>query len=144
VFPLAAAFTLVPPGVPGAYGLLVLALIGGLIAPFMLCGLVFVALGAYMLANSLRVSANPLRIITHRRAFGLPLSTRELMCSELAILDAEILARFQNAFSAETIYRLVARAKTGRSGDLVVAESLRGQAQMERVKRELETACGLR
>ena len=144
VLPLAAVYALVPPGVPVSYGLLVLALIGGLIVPFMLCGIVFVVLGIYMMANSLRVSADPVRIATHRRAFGLPVSTRELACSEIAAIEAEIPSRFQNAFSTETIYRVVARAKTGRSGDVVVAESLRGQALMEQVRRELETACELR
>jgi hypothetical protein len=143
VLPLAAVFVLVPPGAPGAYGLLVLALIGGLIGPFMLCGIVFVALGIYMLANSLRVSADPVRIATQRRAFGLPVATRELACSNAAAIEAEIPSRFQNAFSTETIYRLVARAKTGRSGDVIVAESLRGQALMEELKRELERTCEL-
>jgi hypothetical protein len=144
VLPLAAVIVLVPPGVPGAYGLLVLALIGGLIGPFMLCGIVFVALGIYMMANSLHISGDPVRIVTHRRAFGLPISMRGLACSGITAIEAEIPSRFQNAFSTITIYRLVARARAGRSGDLVVAESLRGQALMEQVKRELETACELR
>lgn len=141
VLPLAAVYALVPPGVPGAYGLLVLALIGGLIGPFMLCGIVFVALGIYMMANSLRVSADPVRIVTHRRAFGLPVSTHEVACSEITGIEAEIPSRFQNAFSTGAIYRLVARAKTGRSGDVVVAESLHGDALMEGIKLEIELAC---
>ena len=143
VLPLAAVYALVPPGVPVPYGLLVLALIGGLIAPFMLCGIAFVCLGIYMVANSLWVAANSTCLLAVRRLFGFAVSRRELQCSEIAAIEADVPARFQNAFSTETNYRLIARAKAGRGGNVVVAESLRGSAQMEQIKRELESACGL-
>ena len=143
VLPLAAIDALVPPGVPLPYGLLVLALIGGIVAPFMLCGVVFVGLAVYMVANSLRVSANATHITVFRRAFGLPVSRRELACSEVSGLEAEIPSRFQNAFGSGTSYRLVARARSGRARDVVVAESLPGEAVMLRVRREIETACKL-
>jgi hypothetical protein len=141
VLPLAAVDTLVPPGVPLPYGLLVLALIGGIVAPFMLCGIVFVGLAFYMVANSLRVSVNATRITAFRRAFGLPVSRRELACPEVKEIEAEIPSRFQNAFGAATSYRLVARARAGRAWDVVVAESLRGEAVMQSVRREIESAC---
>jgi hypothetical protein len=80
-------------------------------------------------------------VVTVRRLFGVLVSRREAPCSGIAAFEADIPARFQNAFSSETRYRLVARSRAGRSDDLVVAESLRGSAQMEGVKRELETAC---
>jgi hypothetical protein len=144
VLPLAAVYALVPPGVPVPYGLLVLALIGGLIAPFMLCGIAFVCLGINMVANSLEVSASPARLVAVRRLCGFAVSRRELPCSGIAAIESDIPARFQNAFSTEAIYRLVARAKTGRGDDVVVAESLRGNALMEQIKREMESACGLR
>src|SRR3970040_2369335 len=78
------------------------------------------------------------------RRCDIAVSRRELQCSEIAAIEADVPARFQNAFSTETTYRLIARAKAGRGGDVVVAESLRGSAQMEQIKRELEWACGLR
>ena len=143
VLPLVALDALVPPGVPLPYGLLVLALIGGVIAPFMLCGILFVGLAFYMVANSLRVSANATRVIAFRRAFGLPVSRRELACSEVKEIEAQIPSRFQNAFGAGTSYRLVARAKAGRGRDVVVAESLQGEADMQSVKWEIESACRL-
>ena len=144
VLPLAAVYALVPLGVPVPYGLLILALIGGLIAPFMLCGIAFVCLGIYMLANSLRVAANSTRLLAVRRLCGFAVSRRELQCSEIAAIEADVPARFQNAFRTETTYRLIARAKAGRGGDVVAAESLRGSVLMEQVKREMESACGLR
>lgn len=144
VLPLAAVYALVPPGVPVPYGLLVLALIGGLIVPFMLCGIVFVVLGIYMMANSLWVSASPARLLAIRRLCGFAVSRRELLCSGIAAIESDVPARFQNAFSSETNYRLIARAKTGRSGDVVVADSLRGNALAEQIKQEMESACGLR
>ena len=111
ILPLAALDALVPPGAPLPYGLLVLALIGGIVAPFMLCGMLFVGLAFYMVANSLRVSANATRVIAFRRAFGLPVSRRELACSGVKEIEAEIPSRFQNAFGAGASYRLVARAR---------------------------------
>lgn len=143
VLPLAAVHALVPPGVPLPYGLLVLALIGGIVAPFMLCGVIFVGLAVYMMANSLRVSVDAFRIVAFRRAFGVPVSRRELPFPDVMEIAAEIPSRFQNAFAAGASYRLVARARTGRARDVVVAESLSGEEAMQRVKRELETACGL-
>lgn len=143
VLPLAAVYALVPPGVPVPYGLLVLALIGGLVAPFMLCGIAFVCVGLYMTANSLWVSASPARLLAVRRLCGFAVSRRELLSSGIAAIEADLPARFQNVFSTETTYRLIARAKSGRSGDVVAAESLRGSAQMEQVKREIETTCAL-
>lgn len=139
--PLAAVYALVPPGVPVPYGLLVLALIGGLIAPFMLCGIAFVCLAAWMAANSLWISANPARIVAVRRLFGIVVSQRKALCTSIATIESDVPARFQNAFSSETRYRLVARSRAGRSDDLVVAESLRGSAAMEGVKQELESVC---
>lgn len=143
VLPLAAVHSLVPPGVPVPYGLLTLALVGGLAMPFMLCGFAFVCLGAYMAANSLRVCAGPARVATVRRLCGFAVSRRELASAQITAIEAELPARFQNAFGMEANYRLVARARAGRSGDVVVAESLHGSARMEQVKRELESACGL-
>jgi hypothetical protein len=141
VLPLAAVSVLVPPGAPGAQGLLALALTGGLAAPFILCGIVFVGLGTYLMANSLHVAADPVRIVTHRRAFGVLVSTRELACSEVTAFEADVPSSLQNAFGTETIYRLIARAKSLRDDDMVVAEGLRGSAQMERVRGELELTC---
>jgi hypothetical protein len=129
--------------VPVSYGLLTLALIGGIIAPFMLCGIAFVALGIYMMANSLQVCIDANRVVTQRRLFGLAVSRRELPASEIAAIEAAIPARFQNAFGGRTNYRLIARAGSGRSHDVVVAESLYGDRVMEQTKREIELACGL-
>ena len=141
VLPLAAVDALVPAGVPLPYGLMVLALIGGIVAPFMLCGIVFVALAVYMAANTLRVSVNASRIIAVRRAFGLRVSRHELACPEITEINADIPSRLQNPFRTATSYRLVARARAGRARDVVVAESLSGEDVMQRVRREIEAAC---
>jgi len=48
-------------------------------------------------------------------------------------LEPEIASRHQNLFSAEPVYRLVARDASSRAR-VVVAESLQGEALMDEVK----------
>jgi hypothetical protein len=142
VLPLAALHALLVPDAPRAYGLMALMLIGGLAAPFIVCGLAFLGLAIYMAGNSLRVSVDPTRIVAQRRLFGMLVSGRELSAGEIVAIEATIPARFQNAFGRGATYQLVARARRGRRWDVVVAESLRGEDSLARAKQEIEAACG--
>ncbi len=132
-------------GVPagGAHGLLAITLLSAFVAPFPVFGAVFVALAAYMLANSLTVSVNASAIRTVRRVFGLAFSRRELKCAEITGLKAQIAAKYQELFSREPYFRLVARHATLRRKDLVVAESLKGEAMMAQMQALIARHAGL-
>ena len=126
-----------------AHGLLVIALLGAFVVPFPVFGTVFVALAVYLLANSLTVTASPSAIRTVRRVFGLKVSERELKRAEIAALEAQAAAKYQGLFSAEPIFRLAARHATLRKKNLVVAESLQGEAMTAQVQALIARHAGL-
>lgn len=123
---------LVPADASDAHGLLVVALVGAFVAPFMAFGLIFVALAIYMLANSLTVTVGRARITAVRRVFGLSFYRRTIACDEIAAIEPRIAARYQNLFSAEPRYQLIARGQT--ASRFVIAEDLRGEASMTHVR----------
>lgn len=141
--PLFAIIGLLPAGGTDAHGLLVIALLGAFVAPFPVFGAVFVALAVYMLANSLTVNVSPLAIRTLRRVFGLSLSRREIGRPDIATIEAQIAAKYQSLFSAEPYFRLVVRHATQGNRDLVVAESLKGEALMAQVRELIAGHAGL-
>ncbi|MDH3289106.1 MAG: hypothetical protein OEP48_15470 [Betaproteobacteria bacterium] len=141
--PVAAAAGLGLTGGPGAQGWLMIILVGGFALPILAFGVVFIALAAYLLANSLRVMAEPDHIATVRRLFGLTLSRRTLSCSDIAAVEPLIPARFQNQFSAEPRYQLIARSRNPTQANLVIAESLPGRAAMEQMAALIAGATGI-
>ncbi len=132
--PLFALSGLLPMGGNEAHSLLALALLGAFVAPFPVFGAVFVGLAVYLLANSLTVTVSSSAIRTVRRVFGLALKRRELKCADIASLEAQSAAKYQSVFSAEPYYRLAARHATLRHNDLVIAESLQGEALMAQMQ----------
>jgi hypothetical protein len=130
-------------GGSAAHGLLVIALLGAFVVPFPVFGAVFVAIAVYLAANSLTVTVSPSAIRTVRRVFGLKFSERELKRPEIAALEAQAAARYQNVFNAEPNFRLVARHATLLKNDLVVAESLRGEAMTAQVQALIARHAGL-
>lgn len=132
-------------GVPagGTHSLLAVALLGAFVAPFPVFGAIFVALAAYMLANSLTVSVNASAIRTVRRVFGFAFSRRELKCAEITEFKAQISAKYQELFGSAPYFRLVARHATLRRKDLVVAESLKGEAMMAQMQDLIARHAGL-
>jgi hypothetical protein len=130
-------------GGSAAHGLMSLVLIGAFVAPFPAFGAVFVWLAVYALSNSLTVTVNPSAIRTVRRVFGLKVSERELKRAEIAALEAQAAAKYQGLFSAEPIFRLVARNATTRKKNLVIAESLQGEAMTAQVQALIARHAGL-
>jgi hypothetical protein len=141
--PVAAAAGLGLANGPGAQGWLVIILVGGFALPILAFGVVFIALAAYLPANSLTVMAGPDHIATVRRLFGSTLSRRTLSCADIAAVEPRIPARFQNQFSAEPHYQLIARSRNPAHADLVIAESLPGRAAMERMAALIAGATGI-
>lgn len=140
VLSMLALFGVIPAGGSDAHGLLVVALVGAFIVPFLAFGLAFAALAIYMLANSLTVTVSNGWITAVRRVFGLTVSSRALSCGEVAAIEPRASAKYQNLFSAEPIYQLIARGHGKRGVRLVIAEDLRGETSMTRVRNLIESA----
>jgi hypothetical protein len=122
-------------------GVLAAVLMVGFVAPLGAFGVVFLALAVYMLANALVVRVGPEGIVTSRRLFGLVLWRKRLPREAAVALEPEIASRHQNIFSAEPVYRLVARDASTRAS-VVVAESLQGEALMDEVKSLIQSVMG--
>jgi hypothetical protein len=132
--PLFSALSLVAAGGSDTEGLLTLALIGGVIVPFVAFGAVFVALAVYMLANSLSVWVTAAEIQTMRCVFGIPVYRHRLARADLEAIEPVAAARYEGVFDAEPRYRLVARSRAAGAAPVVVAEGLRGEERMSCVK----------
>ncbi|MCW5603055.1 MAG: hypothetical protein KIT18_00685 [Burkholderiales bacterium] len=127
ILPVAALPALIPSGSADAYGLIAIAIIGTLIAPFPAFGAAFIVLAAYTLCGSLDIHVNPAAIATIRRIFGVALLRRALACSEIASIDIRPAPRYRNPLGGPR-FRLVARHIAQRSRDLVIAEDLESEA----------------
>ena len=113
-------------------------LIAAFMAPFAIFGVIFVFLAVYMMCNALCVRIHPGGIDTTRTIFGLAVRRRHIARSELSALEPEISTRHQSLFSSEAVYQLVAR-DAARTKRVIVGETLKGEALMERVKALIET-----
>ncbi len=143
VLPLLAVSALLAAGGSAAYGLLAIALVSSFVAPFPIFGVVFVALAAYLLANSLTVTVNPSTIRSVRRVFGICVRRREIRCRDIAAIEDRIAAKYQSLFSAEPRFRLIARHATQSQHDVVVAETLAGEAVLAQVHALISGHAGL-
>lgn len=113
-----------------AEALVSLALIGGFAAPFILACTVFALLAIYQLTNALHVEVSASGIRTERRLFGRVIKRAEIAHADIADIEPRIHARFQNVFSRTPRYALIAKHRTERSNDVVVAEDVPGQTHM--------------
>ena len=121
-----------------AAAMLSLALVGGMAAPFLLASVVFTVLAIYMLANSLTVEVTPARVVAVRRLFGRAVQWREIAVGDIARIEPQINARYQNVFSSTPRYRLVARHRVSRAADVLLAEDLVGAAVRDEVQALVE------
>lgn len=131
---------LLPLETASASAMLSLALIGGFAAPFMLASIVFAVLAIYLLANSLRVDISADSIRTERRVFGRITRLREIAREDVADIEPCIGARYQNVFSSTPRYALIAKHRTERRNNVVIAEDLSGQQLMSEVRTLICTA----
>jgi hypothetical protein len=141
--PAAAAAGVALAEAPGVQSWMAMILVAGFALPLLAFGLVFIALAAYLVGNSLTVRAGPDRIVTTRRLFGLVVSGRVLACAEIAALEPQRPRQIQSQFSPETRYRLVARNRDPSRASLVVAESLPGRGAMEQLAEAIARASGV-
>ena len=152
-----AAVTVAPLADAGAAGMIALWLMAIFILPFIAFGVLFVALAVYLVANSLAVVVTASEIRSKRRLFGVALHERRVQCGDIAALDAVTQMRHRWPRDGMPFYSLVVRTKSGagltmreayrtgrltqfRNRNVTVAESLRGDELMGRVKREIARA----
>jgi hypothetical protein len=134
VLPLFSALSLVAAGGSDTEGQLTLALIAGVIVPFVAFGAVFVALAVYLLANSLSVWVTAAEIQTMRCVFGLPVYRHRLSRADFDDIEPAAAARYESVFDTEPRYRLLARSRAAGARPVVVAEGLRGEERMSYVR----------
>jgi hypothetical protein len=127
------------PALDAPLGLVSVVLIASFALPFGIFGAACVVLGVYMLFNALLVRIDAETIVTKRILFGIVLRRCRLMRGDIASVRAEIASMEQSLFSANAIYRLVARdSRTGKR--CVLAESLEGEASMKDMEALLNAA----
>lgn len=149
-----AAAVVAPASGSDTAGLLAFWLMSIFILPFVVFGMAFIALAVYLLANSLSVQVTESGIVSARSVFGLPLGERRVARADIAVLEAATPLRYRELRAEAPYYSLVIKTKSGmgltlreayRTGRLdhyrnrivTVAESLRGEALMERVRSEI-------
>ncbi|HKA43408.1 MAG TPA: hypothetical protein VKF40_15620 [Burkholderiales bacterium] len=152
-----AAVAVAPLAETGASGVMAIWLMGPFIVPFIAFGVLFSALSVYLVANSLTVVITSLEIRSLRRVFGFALSERRILGADVAALDVVAVLRYRWLRNDTPFYNLVVRSRNGagltmsqayrtrrlaqfRNRRVTVAESLRGEAMMEQVKREIVNA----
>jgi len=152
-----AAAAMAPASGSDSAGMVALWLMGIFILPFVAFGVVFITVAAYLLGNSLRVEVTESGIASVRSVFGLPLARRRVARADIAALEAVAPLRYRGLSREEPYYSLVVKTRSGtgltmreawrtrrlgqyRNRAVTVAESLRGEALVERVKSEIITA----
>jgi hypothetical protein len=123
----------VPGAATHAGGLMSAMLIAGFILPFVAFGVVFVAIAAYAACNALLVRIDASGVRTWRMLFGIAVAKHAIAANEISAVEPQIVSRDQTPFGAEPVYRLIALT-ANRTRRIIVAESLKGENEMERVK----------
>ena len=120
-------------------GALTAVLVGAFVLPFAAFGAVLAAQALFMVANALRVDVDREGIVSARTLVGLTVRRRRMRKSDVSAIEPFIASRYQSLFSREPRFHLVAY-DVARRTRIVVAESLVGEALMERVRASIATA----
>jgi hypothetical protein len=148
-----AAAAVAPLSGSGAAGMLAIWLMSIFILPFVAFGVLFLGVAGYRLVNSLTVVVTGSHVRTLRRILGVPVRKEGVGQTDIAALDAVASARDGWLGEDVPFYDLVVRTRTGAAapgaaprgdGSVKVAESLRGEDLMERVRAEIAAAARLR
>jgi hypothetical protein len=131
-----AVAALLPTLIANAGNLLAAVLIASFVLPFVVFGALLVVVAIYMLANALHVRADASAIETTRLVFGAIVRRRRVARADIVSIEPQIPTRYQSLFAGAPSYHLYARTGDGRR--IVVAETLAGEAAMERIKGLIE------
>jgi len=148
-----AAFAVAPLAASGAAGMIAIWLMSAFILPFVAFGVLFLALAAYRLTNSLTGIVTASNVHTTRRILGIAVRERFIGHADIAALETVAARRYRWLRDDDALYDLVVRtrtrtdaaqAKAGAAGSgITVAESLRGEDVVERIRSEIAVATGL-
>ena len=152
-----AAVAVVPLSASGAAGMLAIWLMASFIVPFIVFGVLFLAVAAYRLANSLTVVVTSTHALTVRRVLGIAVRKRHVAHADICALEAIPTRRYRWLRDRLALYDLVVRTRTGgghavqaalcagqsRQQDITVAEGLQGEELMETIRAEIATAARL-
>jgi len=152
-----AAVAVAPLSASGAAGMLAIWLMASFIVPFIVFGVLFLALAAYRLANSLTVIVTSTHVLTVRRLLGIAVRERHVAPADICALEAIPTRRYRWLRDRLALYDLVVRTRAGagrsaqaalgtgqsRQPEVTVAESLQGEELMETVRAEIATAARL-
>jgi hypothetical protein len=133
----AVAIAALLPSLADATGMVSAVLVASFVLPFAIFGAAFVVLAVYMFCNALLVRVDPHAIDTARVLFGIVVRRRKIIRNDITAIESEIASRYQSLFSSDPVYQLVAR-DAQRSRRVVVAETLKGESQMEVLKALVE------
>lgn len=136
VIGVAAVSGLVRSGASEAASLLALAFAGVFALPLAGLGLVFIAIAAWTALNSLTVEVDNTGLRAIRRWLGFEVGRRALSRHQIAAIEIRLAAKYIGVFGARRYFRLVAfeRGAQARDRNLVIADSLKGDAMAEELK----------
>jgi len=157
---LLAGIALAPLAYTGPAGVLAIWMMSIFLLPFAAFGVAFLALAAYQVANSLTVEVDASGLRSVRRVLGIATARRSVAREDVTAIDAIAVQRHRLPREAAAYYSLIARTRSGagltlaaaltsgrladyRNRRIVVAESLRDEALMEEIRREVLLAARL-
>jgi len=155
-----AALAVAPLAASGAAGMMAVWLMSIFIVPFIAFGVLFIVLAVYLVGNSLTVAVTESEIRSQRRVFGILQRERCVRRTDVAALEAVAVLRYRWPRDDVPFYSLVVRTRSGagltlpeacrtgrlaqfRDRNVTVAESLRGDELMERIRTEIVRAARL-
>ena len=115
-----------------ATNLLALAFAGVFALPLAGLGVLFIAIAAWSAVNSLTVEVTRAGLRTERRCLGFSVARRAMHRDDISALDVQLASKYVGVFGSSRYYRLIARS---RNNTLLMADSLKGPAMAENVRR---------
>ena len=128
----AAISGLVNSGDSAATSSLALAFAGVFALPLAGLGVLFIAIAAWGVANSLTVQVSPAGVRTERRCLGFSVARRAMPRDDISALDVHLAAKYVGVFGTARYYRMIAR---NRNQTLLVADTLKGPDTAENVRK---------
>ena len=119
-------------GDSAATSALALAFAGVFALPLAGLGVLFIAIAAWAVVNSLTVQVSPAGVRTERRCLGFSVARRAMPRDDISALDVQFAAKYVGVFGPARYYRMIARS---RSQSLLVADTLKGSATAENVRK---------
>jgi hypothetical protein len=119
-------------GDSAATSALALAFAGVFALPLAGLGVLFMAIAAWAVTNSLTVQVSAAGVHTQRRCFGFSVARRAMPRDDISALDVQLAAKYVGVFGTARYYRMIARSG---NHTLLVADTLKGPDMAEYVRK---------